>query len=99
MFGSTRGARGSRRRSAIDPLFRSAAIAKHRRIQVLPESHRTSIWVSVSLQSSDQDAPERSGSQSGAKSRDRSWAIAASPVAFGGLSETEYKGVARISPA
>ena len=43
-----------------------------------------------SLRSGDQDAPERSGGQGGAKSGDRSWAIAASSAGLGGLTGTEH---------
>ena len=62
----------------------------HRRIQVLRKSHRTSVWASVCLWPGDQDAQERSGGQSRAKSRDRSWAIETSAAGLRRLSETEH---------
>jgi transposase-like protein len=50
----------------------------HRRIQVLRESSRTSLWSSVCLWSGHQNTQERSSGQSRAKSCDRSWDIEAS---------------------
>jgi hypothetical protein len=59
-------------------------------IQVLRESHRTSVWASVLLWSGDQDPQERSNNQGRAKSRDRSGTAEASSPGFGGFSSTEH---------
>ena len=61
-----------------------------RRIQVLRESSRTSLWSSVCLWSGHQDTQERSSGQSRAKSCDRSWEIEASTEGFRRFRETEY---------
>src|SRR5262249_8114833 len=77
---------------------RRSSFSHHRRIQVLRESHRTSLWASVSVWSGDQDAQERPGCQSRAKILDRRWALRASLAGFGGLSETEHFGCGTAEP-
>jgi hypothetical protein len=70
---------------------RTSSSDRHGWIRILRESRQTSVWVSVSLWSGDQDPPKRLHREGGAQSGAWGWVeIGTGAARLGGLSETQH---------